>query len=65
MTKRREDILDRFNQVIAERNTVERDSKHYGQLSKIAKLILDELMVGNHERHVMYCTPAGYCYRCE
>lgn len=65
MTKRSEDILDRWHQVIAERNCVGRDSMHYAQLSNIAKLILDELTVGKHPRHIMFMKGTEYDYRCE
>jgi hypothetical protein len=69
MTKsqKREDIQNRFNMVISERNIYldNKESQHYKKLSEIAKLILNEYTVGNHPRHVMYMTVDGYGYRCE
>lgn len=60
---KRDDIIDRYYGVLAERNICERDSKQYQQLSQIAKLILSELTIGKHPRHVMYMQ--GTDYYCE
>ena len=69
MTKneKREEIMDRYHGVMAERNLQEKDGIHYKKLSQIAKLILNELKSGNNTRHIMFHKGwgLGYDYRCE
>lgn len=65
---KREEIMDRYYSVIAERNLyfdLRHESNHYEQLSKIAKLILSELTNGKHLKCIMFLGPNGYDYRYE
>ena len=65
---KRDDIMDRYHGVIAERNFQEKDGVHYKKLSQIAKLILSELQLGNKYRHIMFMQSglgSSYDYRCE
>jgi hypothetical protein len=65
MTKHAEDVLSRYHACIAERNLQEPDSRHYEKLSKIAKLILDELTQKPGARHIMFLRGTDYDYRIE
>jgi len=67
-TEKREEIMDRYHGVIAERNLQEKNGIHYKKLSQIAKLILDELKLGNKYRHIMFMQNglgSEYDYRVE
>jgi len=59
---KRDDIIDRYYGVLAEKGlySARKDSKQYQQLSQIAKLILGELTLGKHPRHVMYMQGTDY-----
>jgi hypothetical protein len=63
--QRREDILDRYYQVIAERNTLLKHSEQYKELTTIAKLTLDELKKSNETRHIMFLKNGHYDCRIE
>ena len=56
-----EEIINRYNAVIAEKNLQEKNGVHYNKLSEISKLILGELK-GSDYRHIMFCTLGGYDY---
>ena len=65
---KREEIMDRYYAVLAEKSLQEKGNRHYIKLSQIAKLILDELKAGNKHRHIMFMKSglgSEYDYRCE
>ena len=60
----REEIMNRYGIVDGQRKMTPKDSPQYAELSKIGKLILTELQIGNHPRHIMFMVGTHYDFRC-